>query len=1285
MAAPTWTLPSNTLLATLQERISTSITLGVYDAEDRSTTETNQFVGLDHYSTAFYFYIRSNGLAKTPWLGEPANFNTYSPVAHSYVFKIPRNISAMDYNDVFPNVPTTDVIGVAIDGVPIRSPNSGRIALIKNTPYTENNVIYPAQAGAVYDSTLPFTDGSGVIGPDQKFYYQTNPHKLNARHTDGHSKIIGYALDGFPIYGPYGYSQPYDIHSSVRIMESSYRLRDQWRSNNTVPDGSYIEDFIYEDRLGDLDQYNGRECITPDYPEGIYAYFATVDVDNQYLPVYPYLVGPKYRFNPELPNSDLPFPGDITVDLISGQLPPGLYIDGKNIKGTPYEVAQKTQSRFVLRASNEDGITDRTFSIIVEGPSLPQWITPAGDLEVGTIGESTKTVKNQLRAAAHINDTTLKLLSVFGIKAGSSINFINYNSSLQSGTTVTGINLISRTVSLSKSLINTIPINAVVTFSYTETRTNLFVLDNAQVDYQLSAIDSDTAAGQVVTYYIPPKGGVLPPGLSLTEDGRIVGFTDAILSNIIITDQGFYDQGIYDGHPYDFGEKASNGYDDFFYDSRVFDYSDPVTTPKKLNRYYEFVVRAICGVYYTDRKFRIFVVGDDYFRADDTVIHAANTMFSVDATYLRSPIWLTPSYLGKKRANNYVTLLLSVFDPNTLLGSIGYILETTNPDGTVSALPPGMQLDQLSGNIYGSIPYQPAITETYEFTIKAIRYDPTSSTFAVRHTTTVAANINQNIIQLDSVNGILEGSLVESATGTQYISPGTIVKRIVSTTFKQIELSKGLAISAPVRTDLIFTFVTSTNKTFSLDIIGEIESTIRFTTDGDLSSIDANFVSTISLEAISTIPSAVLTYTVIGGNIPPGLSLIPDGTIQGKVTQFSDSVLYKGFWQINKNYSVNDLVRVNNLYYKCLFGHTSGNNFSIGSNWILYIFDNSTNGLTTIDANKTSFDGHSTSIGRSFIFTVEAKDQFNLSAVTKTFKLSVNTPNNLLYSNIYVKPFMKQEKRLTVSNFLTDPSIFTREKLFRPGDAEFGVQTDLKMLLYPGIETKYAADYANAFGRSYRKKFRLGDIKKAVAKIPGTNIPLYEVIYIAIIDDMEKDITGLTQTYINSLPVNIRVKNNSYNNLVNQGRRDPIDSDITDDNIAVMNRDELQRIMLQDRVLSADYSAQTIGNTDKIIFGNSVTNIRNNIKAIGDTERNYLPLWMRTPQTLSGVQQGFTKAITICYCLPGEADYIMLNIEHSGFDFKQIDFTVDRVIIDSVTGESGDKYIAFAAREVING
>ena len=39
--------------------------------------------------------------------------------------------------------------------------------------------------------------------------------------------------------------------------------------------------------------------------------------------------------------------------------------------------------------------------------------------------------------------------------------------------------------------------------------------------------------------------------------------------------------------------------------------------------------------------------------------------------------------------------------------------------------------------------------------------------------------------------------------------------------------------------------------------------------------------------------------------------------------------------------------------------------------------------------------------------------------------------------------------------------------------------------------------------------------------------------------------------------------------------------------------------------------------------------------------------------------------------------YILLNIKFSGFDFKALDYTVDRYIIDSVTGYNTDKYLVF--------
>lgn len=1252
MATPTWSnnLPSNTLLDTLDERVTLienpqngqrePIYLSVTNPDDSSSIETNQFKNnVETYSDNEFFYVKSNGLAQTPWIGVPVGYDQYTPKEMSYVFKIPRG-RPLDLPNQHIN--TSGIIGVAIDGVPIKSPNSGRSATIGKAIYTENNVIYPSQVDPVDDSTLPFTDGSGIIGSDRKFYYQTNPKKLNDTHPDGHSKILGYAFDGNPIYGPYGYSTADDVNSPIVTMESSYRITDLQRTNGELPDGSYIEDFIYEKNLGHLDQYNGRECLTPDYPDKIYAYFVTVDPDNHNLPRYPYIVGPRYYNNPlisenGLDNGNFKFPKNIYLEVISGKLPDGLKIQNHSIIGTPYEVVETTEFRFVIRATNLEGISDRTFSIIINGRDAPRWSTPAGDLPVGTTGNQTIELTKRTREVTYSGSHTLKLISANGIKLGSTVTFYSpsYPNSLQVETKVTGIDLSNKTISLSKSLIGSIPTNSTIKFSYLKTHTNLFILDNSPIDYQLAAIDNDVAAGQELSYYIPPRGGELPPGIILSPTGRLTGITNPILSTEPIGDSGFYDTALFDKYPFDFGQRPSNGYESFFYDNQAYDYSDPVRSPKKLNRYYEFKVRVSDGSFYEDRKFRIFVVGDDHFRADNTIITTGTNVYTADASYLRKPIWITDPYLGRHRAKNYLTVFLDVYDPATLQGSIGYVLTQYNPDGSLSRLPPGMVLDQLSGEIYGEVPKQYAVTINYKFTVKAIRYDPASDT-SVKRMLTSKATIKQTVIKVDSIYNIRLGSMITPISSTQYVLDGTIVTN-VDPIKKTITINPGIAIETPAGTEFIFTFVTNSDRTFNIDMIGEIESVIKFTTAADLGTINANYISTLAVNAVTTVPDAVLTYTLIpkaGEKFPPGLTLANDGTIQGKVNQFA----------------TDDLP-----------------------------------GLTTFDNNTTIFDSQETSIDRDYRFTIEARDQFNQSAETKTFKVSVITPNKLLYSNIYVKPFMNTAKRLELRTFFNNTDIFTPEKIYRASDPEFGIQNELKMLLYPGIETKTVAQYVSAFGRSSKKTFRIGQVKKAIAKIPGTNTVLYELVYLEIIDNLEYDIINNKQTYTFSVQENLTVKNQSFRTKVNQGRRDIIDSDPTDNNISQMNGDFLPRLMMQDRILSADYGNQLISDVDKKIFGNSVTNIRRNISKIGETERNYLPLWMRTPQTLSGIEQGFTKAVPLCYCLPGEADYIILNIKNSEFKFNIIDFTIDRVIIDSVMGESGDKYIAFAAREVING
>ena len=68
---------------------------------------------------------------------------------------------------------------------------------------------------------------------------------------------------------------------------------------------------------------------------------------------------------------------------------------------------------------------------------------------------------------------------------------------------------------------------------------------------------------------------------------------------------------------------------------------------------------------------------------------------------------------------------------------------------------------------------------------------------------------------------------------------------------------------------------------------------------------------------------------------------------------------------------------------------------------------------------------------------------------------------------------------------------------------------------------------------------------------------------------------------------------------------------------------------------------------------------------------------MRSIQPGTKRELGFKLAIPLCFCKPGTADDIILNIKHSGFDFKVLDYTIDRYIIDSIEGSEVDKYLVF--------
>ena len=709
-----------------------------------------------------------------------------------------------------------------------------------------------------------------------------------------------------------------------------------------------------------------------------------------------------------------------------------------------------------------------------------------------------------------------------------------------------------------------------------------FVLDNAPVDFQLEARDSDLIAGGTLEYYLMPNGGLLPPGLSLSRSGVISGFTDPIFAvEYALETSGGYDTAPLDVFPIDFVEARSNGYDTFVFDSFTFDYNEPSRTPRRLSRIYNFIVAVTDGVYTETRLFKIYVVTEEFLQADNSLIQVDTNIFQADASSDRVPIWITGSDLGRFRANNYVTIFLDVYDPPTLSGTITYFLLPTNPDTTVSQLPPGMALDTSTGDIAGSVPYQARISRDYKFTIRAVNYPAAlayeSYAYKGSWNNSTTYKINDAVEFIGITYICVQAHLNRLPTDAGYWRAGT----------------------------------SKTEKTFTVTVIGEIESAVEWISDSDLGTIKPNTASEKFIEAASLLYGGRIAYEFVSGTLPPGLTFLPTGILQGKVKQFADDAglgLTRFFERADSLAPAED-------------SSTLSKDFS-----------------ATFDTTTTSFD-------LKFTFTIKARDSVNFATVDRTFSLTVRVENNQTFANLYVRAFQTKPKRLAWYNFITDAVIFRPADLYRYGDTNFGVQTDLRVLIYAGIESVAAVKYVQAMSRNhYQKRLKFGSLKTAKAKDPATQEAVYEIIYVEIVDDLEKNGRSISQTV--NLPNNINSKVLiSYDSI-------KIDSDI---------------------LLVSDSDHQRV-------FPNSIKNMRSRIGSVGDRDREFLPLWMRSTQEQAAFETGFVQALPLCYCKPGSAENVAARIKASGFDFKTIDFVADRYIIDIIDGEIEDKYLVFPQR-----
>jgi hypothetical protein len=913
------------------------------------------------------------------------------------------------------------------------------------------------------------------------------------------------------------------------MIDQFIRLRDgdnQWYENQPWAPGDLT--WLRNSTLADIILRNTDTVkIQPDV-------FVAVERADLYLGVVTSAVARTNGIN--IPGSNtIP----VNLNVISGSLPPGLNIVGNTITGTPYSVADFTVFTFCVRATSTatGEIADRTYSITIDGPDAPEFVTPTGRLAVGTHHQ-------------------------------------------------------------------------------------MYVLDKTYINYQIEAFDLDTSAGQKLTYFISSGDGNLPPGLTMSSDGKISGFILPAIKIKPADNNGTYDETYYDAAAFDFGLRATNGFDSYIYDRVFYDYNLPNLRPSTLNVNYQFKVTVSDGTSVAQRIFKIFVVGDDQFRADTTTTDGfADELFTADVTYLRQPAWLTNPNIGLFRANNYLTVPVALYDDSNVI----YNLELINQEIKAQAVNILPSDNYKHGNKITVTNVTGTIQPGYYCHFEGIIPGATDQLYKI----SVVENLGNGRYRLT----VLTPLQVSIPTGTSFYI-GTLSTLPKGTIFDiQTATIYGLVPYQPAITKTYNFTITATrfgdkqdsataSRTFTIGIIGEIDSVITWLTDANLGNINANFISNLQVSASSTIPDAIVSYTLISGSLPPGLSLNYDGEIIGKVNQFYDAV--SGLKGITRFYD------------------------DVGSS-----------------RKFLTFDFNTTSIDQKYVFTVQARDQYDYSATTRTFSLYVDTPNSISFSNIRTKPFLKQSQRALWKSFINDTSIFTPGSIYRTNDANFGVQTDLNMLVYAGIETKDAARFVGAIGLNHkRKRFTFGTIKSAVAIQPGTTKTVYEVIYVSMIDPQEPN-----GKY---LPRNIQLPGLSSDTIT-------IDSSnsIWSRTLDSLGADSPESVR-PEPIITVDSTGYEVSNPNvNSYFPNSITNWRGRIKDTGITERNYMPLWMRSIQPGGSQELGFVLAMPICYCEAGKSADILLNIQNSKFDFKFLDYTVDRYIIDSVTGSINDKYLVF--------
>ena len=213
-----------------------------------------------------YRFITANGIPDHTTGAFPNRGNPNSIAPQRYNFRVPANPkSAATITDVGHRN-----FGIAFNGVPFDPLTAEYWNNDRQADWNYEGIIHG-------QGTLGIDFNNAHVQPNGAYHYHANPLGLVKNLHGNSTKMtqVGWAADGFPMYSLYGYVNPSDPKSGVKLLKSSWRLKPGTRpSGNEGPggvyDGTFTRDWQYVKGSGDLDEANGRFGVTPEFPNGTY-------------------------------------------------------------------------------------------------------------------------------------------------------------------------------------------------------------------------------------------------------------------------------------------------------------------------------------------------------------------------------------------------------------------------------------------------------------------------------------------------------------------------------------------------------------------------------------------------------------------------------------------------------------------------------------------------------------------------------------------------------------------------------------------------------------------------------------------------------------------------------------------------------------------------------------------------------------------------------------------------------------------------------------------------------